>query len=76
MNYQGPDNNMIQGKNSAGETGYRGPSPPSGTHHYYITLYALDTILKLNADAGKQDVSDAMNGHILGQTQYMGIFKA
>ena len=32
----------IDGLNSAGRTGYIGPCPPSGTHRYIFTLYALD----------------------------------
>ena len=28
--------------NSFGKIGYKGPSPPSGTHRYVFTLYALD----------------------------------
>ena len=29
------------GANSTGATGYAGPCPPSGNHHYVFTLYAL-----------------------------------
>ena len=29
------------GASGAGEPGYAGPCPPSGTHHYVFTLYAL-----------------------------------
>src|SRR5438270_684375 len=43
----------LQGKNDYGETGYKGPCPPSGTHHYYFYLYALDTELKLKPDVNK-----------------------
>lgn len=31
-----------QGLNSWNQVGYRGPCPPSGTHNYYFTVYALD----------------------------------
>jgi Raf kinase inhibitor-like YbhB/YbcL family protein len=31
----------VQGRNGAGRTGYAGPCPPSGTHHYHFDLYAL-----------------------------------
>ena len=30
-----------QGTNDFGKVGYGGPCPPSGTHHYRFTLYAL-----------------------------------
>jgi Raf kinase inhibitor-like YbhB/YbcL family protein len=31
-----------QGENSAGKSGWYPPCPPSGTHHYVFTVYALD----------------------------------
>ena len=33
----------VQAKNSAGDAGWFGPCPPSGTHHYRFTVYALST---------------------------------
>jgi Raf kinase inhibitor-like YbhB/YbcL family protein len=33
----------LQGKNDGGEIGYMGPCPPSGTHRYFVRLFALDT---------------------------------
>ena len=44
-------NGAMQGKNSGREIGYDGPCPPSGTHRYFIKLYALDTILDLGSGA-------------------------
>lgn len=31
----------VQARNSAGRPSYFGPCPPSGTHHYRFTVYAL-----------------------------------
>jgi Raf kinase inhibitor-like YbhB/YbcL family protein len=31
-----------EGKNGFGKTGWGGPCPPSGTHHYVFTLTAVD----------------------------------
>lgn len=68
-------NGALQGSNDFRRIGYGGPCPPGGTHRYFFKLYALDTLLKLNAGAGKADVLKAMEGHILGQGQLMGKYK-
>ena len=40
-----------QGKNDFRKIGYGGPCPPSGTHRYVFTLYALDSPSGLPAGA-------------------------
>jgi Raf kinase inhibitor-like YbhB/YbcL family protein len=68
--------NAFQGKNSSGRIGYSGPMPPPGKAHRYIfTLYALDTMLPLTSASDRAQVEAAMKGHILAQTQLMGIYK-
>jgi len=62
-----------QGRNDFGKVGYGGPCPPPGkAHRYFFKLYALDTKLNLKAGATKKEVEQAMQGHILGQGEYMG----
>jgi Raf kinase inhibitor-like YbhB/YbcL family protein len=61
-----------QGENSAGRIGYFGPCPPSGVHRYSFRLYALDTVLNLDAGATKQELMRAMQGHILAQAELLG----
>ncbi len=69
------DQNAIYfGKNSSGNTRYDGPCPPSGTHRYYIKLYAVDTTISLLPGATKEDVLREMKGHILAQGELMGTF--
>ena len=63
------------GKNSGGRLGYSGPCPPSGTHRYFFKLYALDTVLGLASGADKSQLLQAMQGHILAQTELMGTYK-
>jgi Raf kinase inhibitor-like YbhB/YbcL family protein len=63
------------GKNSGGRLGYSGPCPPSGTHRYFFKLYALDTVLNLASGADKNQLLQAMQGHILAQTELMGTYK-
>jgi len=64
-----------QGRNGFGNIGYGGPCPPGGTHRYYFKLYALDTLLELGAGAGKQDLLEAMEGHVLAEGQLMGTYR-
>ena len=66
--------NSRHGKNSWGRLGYGGPCPPGGTHRYFFKLYALDTVLDLAAGANKKQVLQAMEGHILAQTEVMGVY--
>jgi Raf kinase inhibitor-like YbhB/YbcL family protein len=57
------------GANSYGNQKYDGPAPPSGTHRYVFTLYALNTMLELPDGANKQEILQAMNGHILDHAE-------
>jgi len=65
---------MSVGKNSSGNMKYDGPCPPSGTHRYFFKLYALDSTLSLSPGATKEQLLDAMKGHILAQSELMGNF--
>lgn len=70
---QGP---FIQGATDFnGKQGYGGPCPPSGTHHYHFTLYALDTLLDLPAGTTKEALLNAMQGHILEKTTLIGAYQ-
>ncbi len=64
-----------QGRNSGRRAGYSGPCPPTGSHRYFFKLYALDTTLSLAADSGKDQLLEAMKGHILAQAELMGTYK-
>lgn len=63
----------LEGVNSSGKNRYDGPCPPSGTHRYLFNLYAVDTILDLGSGATKETVLKALDGHILAQTQLIGL---
>ncbi len=52
---------------------YDGPSPPSGTHHYYFTIYALDRRLDLKVGATRPELERAMRGHILARARLVGL---
>ena len=63
------------GQNSWRRSDYGGPCPPSGTHRYFFKLYALDTTLDLAPGATRQQVLDALAGHVLAEGQVMGTYK-
>jgi len=67
----------LQGKNSWGGTGYRGPAPPRGhgVHHYHFRLYALDTPLQAARGLDKGGLIRAMQGHILAQAELIGTYE-
>jgi Raf kinase inhibitor-like YbhB/YbcL family protein len=65
----------VEGRNSWGRTGYGGPSPPSGTHHYHFKLYALDRTLELPRTADKAALIDAMEGRVLARAQLVGTYR-
>jgi hypothetical protein len=62
----------IEGNNSSGKAGYTGPCPPDREHRYLFKVYALDTMLDLQAGATKAQVEAAMQGHVLESTTLMG----
>jgi len=63
---------LPQGITFTGTTGYKGPCPPYGTHRYFFKLYALDTVLELVDGSTKDNLIQAMNGHVLEQSILMG----
>jgi Raf kinase inhibitor-like YbhB/YbcL family protein len=69
-------NGSLQGKNDFGKIGYGGPCPPRGrSHRYRFTIYALDQPLDLKAGASKRQVINAMQAHILAQSQLIGTYQ-
>ncbi len=64
-----------QTRNDFGRVNYGGPCPPSGTHHYFFKLYALDTLLQFKKAPGKKELESAMQGHILAKAELIGLYK-
>jgi hypothetical protein len=68
------ENGALQGTNSWGTIGYRGPCPSRGTHRYFFKIYALDTKLDLPAGSTKQELLKAMKGHLVDEGQLKGTY--
>lgn len=64
----------LQGRNDFDGIGYGGPKPPYGEHRYVFTLYALDTVLDLQQGISKDQLLEAMEGHILDKAQLVGLY--
>ena len=60
------------GVSTGGEQGYESPCPPSGSHRYVFTIYALDSTLGLGPGANKVALLAAMEGHVLASATLLG----
>ena len=76
-----PENFQPRSVGTSGNSGFRragygGPCPPSGVHHYHFMLSALDVpSLGLQAGATKADVEKAMQGHVIGTAETVGLYQ-
>lgn len=72
------EENSVPGKlgiTNSGRKDYHGPCPPSGTHHYFFKLYALDARLNLKEGVSKGQLEKAMQGHILDKAELIGLYQ-
>lgn len=60
-------------ENDFGKTLYGGPCPPSGTHRYFFTLYALDT--EHLEGINKRNFFDKVKKHTLKKATLKGLYK-
>jgi Raf kinase inhibitor-like YbhB/YbcL family protein len=63
-----------EGRNDFGRAGYRGPCPPSGSHRYAATLYALSEALDLPADTTPDAFRSAASSNILAEARLSGTY--
>jgi Raf kinase inhibitor-like YbhB/YbcL family protein len=60
-------------KNDFGKKPYGGPCPPSGTHRYIFTIYALDTEHLENVN--KQNFQSKVDKHSIEKATITGLYK-
>ena len=67
---------MRQGPNYSGKPGYAGPKPPAGDapHRYFFQVYALDRLLDLPLNAGRDQLLKAVEGHVVAKGSFHGTF--
>jgi Raf kinase inhibitor-like YbhB/YbcL family protein len=63
-----------EGTTSAGSTGYHGPCPPSGTHRYFVRVWATAEPLGLPAGAAVNSLREAVKAKAVAQGELMGTY--
>ena len=65
---------QFSGLNSFKESGYSGPCPPTGTHHYTFTVYAVSTAISFVKPPDMDTLKRAMKGNVLARAQMTGVY--
>ncbi|HZZ42100.1 MAG TPA: YbhB/YbcL family Raf kinase inhibitor-like protein [Tepidisphaeraceae bacterium] len=67
----------VEGENSKLKPGWTGMAPPKGDspHRYVFQIFALDTGLSLEKEAGRAELFKAMAGHVLGRGILVGTYQ-
>ncbi len=64
----------ISGIGTSGYLNYHGPCPPDREHRYFLKIYSLDTMLNLPEGSTKEEIENAMSGHILQKGELIGLY--
>jgi Raf kinase inhibitor-like YbhB/YbcL family protein len=74
---EGGTEGALEGENDFGRRGYGGPMPPvgHGVHHYHFKVYALDAELERAAGLTKDQLLEAMEGHVLDEGKLVGTYE-
>lgn len=70
----GTENVGVEGKNSTGDKGWAGPCPPSGTHRYVFTVYALSSPLGLDPGFDAGTLQDKISSQTLASGELTGTY--
>ncbi len=66
----------VQGTSGFRRAIYRGPAPPPGKpHSYHFVVYALDAALNLRPGLTRQELIEAIKGHVIGQGELVPIYE-
>ncbi len=63
----------IEVVNDFGRKSYGGPCPPSGTHRYFFTIYALDT--ESLEGLNERNFFDIVEQHTIEKAEIMGLYR-
>ena len=68
-----PPNVMI-GLNDWHENNWGGPAPPSGTHRYIFSLYALDSMLEIPPSTNYEELKVIIEPRIIDTANLTGLY--
>lgn len=66
---------VVEGTNDFPQTGWGGPCPGKGKHHYRFTLYALNTQLDLPPTTTKTELLAAISKQVVEQCELIGVYE-
>lgn len=64
-----------EGLNDAGQPGYTGPCPPSGSHRYFFRVYALSRAPDLAEGSPPSEVAALLDRDVLAWGELMGTYE-
>jgi Raf kinase inhibitor-like YbhB/YbcL family protein len=66
-----------EGTNDFGTGGWSGPCPPRGhgRHRYFFRLHALDAELEVGLEAAREEVEQALAGHVVATAELIGTYE-
>ena len=64
-----------EGTNTSGKTSYHPPCPPSGTHRYIFTVFALDSELTLQKESNNKELRKAIENHIIAKGELTALYR-
>lgn len=66
----------VEGSNSAGSEGWYGMKPPreDPPHRYHFQIFALDEKLDLEPGASREEVLEAIDGHVIAAGELVGTY--
>jgi Raf kinase inhibitor-like YbhB/YbcL family protein len=65
----------VEGINDYKISEYNGPCPPTGTHRYFIKIYALNSMLDVKKNSTKSNLERVMQEHILAYGELIGLYQ-
>lgn len=65
----------VEGTTGFGRAGWSGPCPPSGEHHYFFKVYALDAPLDLPPGSDTAAFEQAIHDHVLDKAGLVGLYR-